>query len=102
MSKEGPPSWWGGVIEASGPLVPPPPLGDNGLTPAQAPSEVQTAATQRPDNTFDRMENHWGHFLNWYDTRTLQPLSPAYVSTVDSGNMLGCLIALKQGLREKV
>ena len=48
------------------------------------------------------MEKHWGQFLNWYDTRTLQPLHPAYVSTVDSGNMLGCLIALKQGLREKV
>ena len=53
-------------------------------------------------DTFDRMEKHWGQFLNWYDTRTLQTLHPAYVSTVDSGNMLGCLIALKQGLREKV
>jgi cyclic beta-1,2-glucan synthetase len=53
-------------------------------------------------DTFDRMEKHWGHFLNWYDTRTLQSLHPAYVSTVDSGNMLGCLIALRQGLREKI
>src|SRR5262249_21349531 len=26
---------------------------------------------------------------------------PAYVSTVDSGNLLGCLLALNQGLREK-
>src|SRR5436305_1039185 len=54
MSKDGPPSWRGGVIEASLPLAPPPPVGDNGLTPAQAPSEVQAAAMQRPDNTFDR------------------------------------------------
>jgi cyclic beta-1,2-glucan synthetase len=53
-------------------------------------------------DTFDRLEKHWGHFLNWYDTRTLQSLHPAYVSTVDSGNMLGCLITLRQGLREKI
>lgn len=52
-------------------------------------------------DTFDRMETHWGHFYNWYDTKTLHPLSPAYLSTVDSGNLLGCLVGLKQGLREK-
>ncbi len=51
--------------------------------------------------TLHRLERHQGHFLNWYDTRTLQPLHPAYVSTVDSGNLLGCLLALKQGLLEK-
>ena len=52
-------------------------------------------------DTFDRLEKHWGHFYNWYDTRTLQPLPPRYLSTVDSGNLLGCLIALKQGLLQK-
>ena len=52
-------------------------------------------------DTLDRLERHWGHFYNWYDTRTLKPLPPAYISTVDSGNLLGCLVALKQGLREK-
>src|SRR5262249_36064070 len=56
---------------------------------------------ERTFDTFDRMEKRWGHFYNWYDTRTLQPLSPLYVSTVDSGNLLGCLVALKQGLCEK-
>jgi len=50
--------------------------------------------------TFDRMEKYWGHFFNWYDTRTLKVLPPAYVSTVDSGNLLGCLVALKQGLKQ--
>jgi cyclic beta-1,2-glucan synthetase len=58
----------------------------------------------RLEKTFDaleRMEKHWGHFYNWYDTRTLRPLPPAYISTVDSGNLLGCLLALKQGLIEK-
>ncbi len=53
-------------------------------------------------DTFDRMEKHWGHFYNWYNTRTLRVLPPAYVSTVDSGNLLGCLVTLKQGLREKI
>ena len=44
----------------------------------------------------DRLARHNGHFLNWYDTQTAQPLLPAYVSTVDSGNLCGCLIALAQ------
>ncbi|MBN1953851.1 MAG: cellobiose phosphorylase [Anaerolineae bacterium] len=39
-----------------------------------------------------------GHLLNWYDTRTLSPLPPPYISTVDSGNLAGCLLALGQGL----
>ncbi len=52
--------------------------------------------------TFDRMERHWGHFYNWYDTRTLQPLPPAYISTVDSGNLMGSLITLRRGLMELI
>ncbi|MHB1423233.1 MAG: GH36-type glycosyl hydrolase domain-containing protein [Gemmataceae bacterium] len=51
--------------------------------------------------TLDRLERHRGHFYNWYDTRTLEPLQPTYVSTVDSGNLLGCLLTLKQGLLDK-
>jgi len=41
-----------------------------------------------------------GHFCNWYDTRSLLPLEPIYISTVDSGNLAGHLIALAQGCRE--
>ncbi len=52
-------------------------------------------------DTFDRMEKHEGHFFNWYNTQTLRTLPPNYVSTVDSGNLLGCLVTLKQGLLEK-
>lgn len=48
--------------------------------------------------TLDRMPRHRGHFFNWYDTRSLDILRPAYVSTVDSGNLLGCLIVLARGL----
>ena len=50
--------------------------------------------------SIDRMERHRGHFYNWYDTRTLAPLPPRYVSTVDSGNLAACLITLRQGLLE--
>src|SRR6476659_8661611 len=35
-----------------------------------------------------------GHFFNWYDTSDLRPLDPAYISSVDSGNLAGHLIAL--------
>jgi cyclic beta-1,2-glucan synthetase len=52
-------------------------------------------------DSLDRLERYRGHFYNWYDTTTLQPLPPAYVSTVDSGNLLACLVTLKQGLGEK-
>jgi hypothetical protein len=41
-----------------------------------------------------------GHFFNWYDTKTLEPLTPQYISTVDSGNLAGHLIAVKQGAIE--
>ena len=45
------------------------------------------------------LERHRRHFLNWYDTRTLAPLTPLYVSTVDSGNLSGHLLTLAPGLR---
>lgn len=51
-------------------------------------------------DSMDRVERYRGHFLNWYDTRDLSTLTPRYVSTVDSGNLAACLIALKQGLQE--
>nr|WP_297358382.1 glucoamylase family protein [Thauera sp.] len=50
-------------------------------------------------HTLAGLERHCGHFYNWYDTRTLQPLPPLYVSTVDSGNLAGHLITLRAGLR---
>ena len=50
-------------------------------------------------DTMDRLQRFQGHFLNWYDTQTLQPLHPAYVSTVDSGNLAGHLLTLRAGLR---
>jgi len=46
------------------------------------------------------LERYRGHFLNWYDTRTLDPLSPRYVSTVDSGNLAACLVTLGVGCQQ--
>ncbi len=46
--------------------------------------------------TLDRLARHRGHFLNWYDTQTGAPLLPMYVSTVDSGNLCGHLLAVAQ------
>ena len=55
---------------------------------------------RRAFDSITRMTHYRGHLLNWYDTKNLQPLPPRYVSTVDSGNFAGCLLALKQGCRE--
>ena len=48
-------------------------------------------------DTLARLERYRGHFLNWIDTSTLAPLPPGYVSTVDSGNLAACLVALRHG-----
>ncbi|MFH2011203.1 MAG: glucoamylase family protein [Pseudomonadota bacterium] len=49
-------------------------------------------------HTMEALERYRGHFYNWYDTQSLQPLQPAYISTVDSGNLAGHLLTLRQGL----
>ena len=41
-----------------------------------------------------------GHFYNWYDIETLRPLKPAYISTVDSGNLYACLLTVKNAMDE--
>jgi cyclic beta-1,2-glucan synthetase len=56
-------------------------------------------ATRR---TMDRLERFRGHFYNWYDTRDLRPLEPKYVSSVDSGNLAGHLVALASACRERI
>ncbi len=56
--------------------------------------------TQNSLSTLQRLERFRGHFYNWYDTRTLKPLPPLYVSTVDSGNLAGHLLTLSAGLVE--
>ena len=48
--------------------------------------------------TMATLERHQGHFYNWYDTQSLQPLAPLYISSVDSGNLAGHLLTLRPGL----
>ncbi len=50
--------------------------------------------------TMARMAKHRGHFFNWYDTHDLRPLDPQYVSSVDSGNLAGHLIAIANACLE--
>lgn len=56
---------------------------------------ARTAATL---DTLTRLPRHRGHFYNWYDTRSLEPLPPRYISSVDSGNLMGCLLVLANAL----
>ncbi len=49
-------------------------------------------------STMEALERYQGHFYNWYDTQSLKPLPPKYVSTVDSGNLAAHLLTLRQGL----
>jgi cellobiose phosphorylase len=48
--------------------------------------------------TMAGLERYRGHFFNWYDTQTLKPLAPIYISSVDSGNLAGHLLTLQPGL----
>ena len=62
----------------------------------------QRAALQRlldTLTTIQRMPRFRGHVYNWHDTRDLRVLDPAYVSSVDSGNLAGHLIAVAQACR---
>ena len=50
--------------------------------------------------TLEKLERCEGHIFNWYNTRTLEPLPPTYVSTVDSGNLIASLWVLAQAAQE--
>ena len=69
---------------------------DLGLLPVDEVAE----RLDRTLGTVESLERHEGHLLNWYDTRDLSALQPRYVSTVDSGNLAGALLALSQGCRQ--
>ncbi|MEX2532339.1 MAG: glucoamylase family protein [Nitriliruptoraceae bacterium] len=55
---------------------------------------------ERTLDTVDQLQTFGGHLLNWYDTHDLRPLDPSYVSTVDSGNFAGHLLAVAQACRD--
>ena len=65
------------------------------ITPAQLSERLSHTL-----GTIERLEKYNGNLYNWYNTEDLSVLSPEYVSTVDCGNFMCCLLALKQGLAE--
>ena len=62
------------------------------------------------ESTIDRLTNiinvvyelpKWnGHLYNWYNIKTKQPLIPRYVSTVDSGNLVGYMYTTRAFLEK--
>ena len=64
-------------------------------------TQEMLARLEKTLDTLDTLPRHRGHFFNWIDTRTLQVLAPGYVSTVDSGNLCGHLLAVAQACLER-
>ncbi len=62
------------------------------------PAGVLIARTSNALETMAKLTQYQGHFYNWYDTQSLLPLNPLYVSSVDSGNLAGHLLTLRPGL----
>jgi len=50
--------------------------------------------------TIEGLKKWHGHLYNWYDIRTMEPLKPEYISTVDSGNLLCYLTTINEGLKD--
>ncbi|MGH7584623.1 MAG: glucoamylase family protein, partial [Gemmatimonadales bacterium] len=63
------------------------------------PAGEMTRRLEEAFRTLERLPRFKGHFYNWYDLNDLRILEPAYVSTVDSGNLAGHLIAVRQACR---
>ena len=64
------------------------------------PLDEVTDRLERTFATLDQLPRHRGHFFNWYALDDLRVLEPAYISTVDSGNLAGHLLAVGQACRE--
>lgn len=58
--------------------------------------------TQKTLDTLNRLPKYRGHLLNWYETRTLEPKPPFFVSSVDSGNLVASLWTLQQGAVDRL
>src|ERR1041384_7880041 len=58
--------------------------------------------TKRTLATLSKLKKYRGHIVNWYDTRTLEPMAPLFVSSVDNGNLLASLWTLQQGCLDRL
>lgn len=65
-------------------------------------TEEMTLRLERTLSTVMRLERFHGSLYNWYDTKTLAILQPAFVSSVDSANFLCCLVALREGVGDYI
>ena len=63
-------------------------------------TEELLARMEATYSTLLTLQRYRGHFLNWYDTQSAAALLPIYVSTVDSGNLSGHLLAVAQACTE--
>ncbi len=52
-------------------------------------------------DTLDKLEKWNGHIYNWYDTISLCPLEPIFISTVDSGNLMACMLCAAEIIRSR-
>ena len=61
-----------------------------------------TTTVQNTFETIGKLAKSNGHLYNWYNTKTLEALTPRFISTVDNGNLVCCLWTLKQGCQESM
>lgn len=47
--------------------------------------------------SYARLEKYRGHVFNWYDTRSMKPIPPRTISSVDNGNLAASLYTLRAG-----
>lgn len=60
------------------------------------------ADTEKTFDSIDHMPKQDGQMYNWYDTRTLEPIRPRFISSVDNGNLICSLWTMKQGCLEAI
>lgn len=53
-------------------------------------------------NTIETLKKWNGHLYNWYDTKTLEPLTPYFISSVDSGNLASYMILCANAVHKKI
>ncbi len=58
--------------------------------------------TEKTLATLNRVQKYRGHLMNWYDTHTLAPKPPFFISSVDSGNLVASLWTLQQGCIDRL
>jgi cyclic beta-1,2-glucan synthetase len=58
--------------------------------------------TRKTLDTVGRLPRYRGHLMNWYDTHTLEPKPPFFISSVDSGNFVASLWTLNQGCLDRL